>query len=267
MAASTSAPLTGYRVLVTRARAQAGPLRERLESLGATVVDLPAIEIAPVDPAPLDAAIRDIEAYDWIVFTSANGVRMFVDRLSALGLNARLPSRILVGAIGRVTAEQLRAHAIRVDFVPRQFVAESLVVELAMNGIAQKRVLLPQAEIARDIVANSLRLAGAEVDAVIAYRTTLPSADNLQEALERVAQVDIATFASPSSVRNTLALVGDMLFNTRAVCIGPVTAEATREAGLSVAAVADEHTMDGLVDAVIHLVRREVEGFPYGSRS
>lgn len=264
--ASTSQPLTGHRVLVTRARAQAGALTVRLEQLGATVIELPAIEIVPADPAVLDAAIRDLTRYDWIVFTSANGVSAFVDRLHALGLDTPTTFGIRVGAIGRATAQRLREHGICVDFLPERFVAESVVAALATLGVEGKRVLLPQAEIARDTVAAGLRQAGADVDVVVAYRTVLAGGYETRAVRRALADVDIATFASPSSVRNTLALAGDSLRGARVVCIGPVTADAARELGLTVAAVADEYSIEGLIEAVIRLVARVKQEVPDGAQ-
>lgn len=266
MATSTSLPLLGYRVLVTRAREQSATLTEQLKSLGATVVELPAIEITPADPEPLDSAIRNLANYDWIVFTSTNGVAAFMDRLDALELDSSTLFGVQVAAIGRATAERLQERGVRVDAVPERFIAESVVAELASLGIAGKRILLPQAEIARDTVAAGLRNAGAKVDVVIAYRTTLPDGHDVEHVRQLVAGIDIATFASPSSVRNALALAGGSLPATRVVCIGPVTADAAREAGLVVAAVASEYSIDGLAQAIVRLVLDEEE-VPDGNQS
>lgn len=266
MATSTSLPLTGYRMLVTRARVQAGTLTGQLERLGATVVELPAIEIAPADPVQLDAAIGEIAEYDWIVFTSANGVSAFDDRLRTLGLDATATSGVRIAAIGRATAGRLREAGYRVDLMPDQFIAESVVAVLATRGVAGQRILLPQAEIARDTVAAGLRSAGAIVDVVVAYQTVLPDGYDEREVRRVVAGVDIVTFASPSSVRNVLAMAGGELPDLPVVCIGPVTADAAREAGLAVAAVADTYTTEGLVDAIVRLVERAVKEVSDGGR-
>lgn len=260
MAARTSMQLTGYRVLVTRARAQAGALKERLASLGAIVVELPAIEIVPANQAVLDAAIQQLGRYDWLVFTSANGVAAFMDRFVALGLSPSALAGVQVGAIGRATSARLQEYGVDVEFMPERFIAESFVNELAAIGVAGKRILLPQAEIARDVVARGLREAGADVDVVVAYRTVLPDGHDTDDVRRLLEAVDIATFASPSAVRNAHTLTGGSLSGVRVVCIGPVTADAAREAGLDVAAVADEHTIDGLVEALVTLVEREVKG-------
>ena len=262
MAAQARPPLTGCRVLVTRARAQAGALVERLEQRGATVVELPAIEIVPADSGPIDAAIRDLPSYDWVVFTSSNGVDAFVDRLNVLGVEATSVNRARVAAIGRATASRLAESGVRVDVVPDRFIAESVVDALVDAGVDGRRVLLPQAEIARDVVATRLREAGAEVDVVVAYRTVVPEGVDVRQVQRALAEVDVVTFASPSSVRNTIALAGGSLPNGAVVCIGPVTADAAREAGVMVAAVAEEHSIKGLVESVVGLMTREQRGVP-----
>ena len=256
VATSTSLPLTGYRVLVTRARSQAGALTEQLTLRGATVVELPAIEIAPADPAPLDAAIEGLADYDWIVFTSANGVTAFVDRLHAHAKDAASVSGVRIAAVGNATARRVRESGLPVDLIPNRFIAESVVAELADHRIAGQRILLPQAEIARDTIAEGLRQAGATVDVVVAYRTVLPEGVDTDEVQRLIAGVDIVTFASPSAVRNVLAMAGGRLPNVHVVCIGPVTADAARGAGLEVAGVADTYTTEGLVDAIVRLVER-----------
>ena len=261
VATTTRLPLVGYTVLVTRARAQAGALTELLEHVGATVVELPSIEIVVANLEQMDAAIQDLTSVDWIVFTSANGVSAFADRLNALGMDRTTTSGAIVCAIGRATAAQLRERGIRVDFVPERAIAESVVAELAGLGIDGKRVLLPQAEIARDTVAAGLRQAGADVEVVVAYRTVMPDGYDDEQVRRLLDGVDFATFASPSSIRNAIALAGGSLPGMRVVCIGPVTAAAACEAGLTVAAVAGEHSIAGLVDAVVRLVERGEEGF------
>ncbi|HEX5164799.1 MAG TPA: uroporphyrinogen-III synthase [Thermomicrobiales bacterium] len=259
LATPAGRPLTGQRVLVTRARPQAADLTARLKALGASVVALPAIEIVPVDPAPLDAALRQISSYDWLVLTSSNGVAAVIQRLDALGLRPSVLNETQVAAIGKATAASLRRYYLSVDLVPDHFVGESVVAALVARGVAGRRILLPQAEIARETVAEGLRQAGAEVDAIVAYRTALPDADAVEDVRQMLAGVDIATFASPSAVRNTLTLAGGTLTGPRVVCIGPVTAEAACGAGLRVDAVADEYSIDGLIAAVVRLAANDLK--------
>ncbi|HYI16486.1 MAG TPA: uroporphyrinogen-III synthase [Thermomicrobiales bacterium] len=264
MAAITSSPLTGYRVLVTRARSQAGALTDRLQRLGATVVELPSIEIAPADPEPLDSAICNVTRYDWIVFTSVNGVDAFLNRLSVHTQDAVSMSRVRIAAIGTATAQRLLDAGFNVDLMPDQFIAESVVAALASRNIDGQRILLPQAEIARDTVAEGLRRAGAIVDVVVAYRTILPDDYDSDHVQRLIAGVDVITFASPSSVRNMLVMADGRLPGVPVVCIGPVTANAASDAGLPVAGVADIYTTEGLVDAVVQFVERVEKGVPVG---
>lgn len=259
MATAIDRPLTGLRVLVTRASKQANALTEQLERFGATVVELPAIEIVTADTGPIDDALRRLGTYDWLVFTSANGVTALLERLAAIGLDTTAAAGVQIAAIGKATATRLRDSGLQVDFVPQRFVAEAFVEEMTSLGVAGKRVLLPQAEIARDVVAVGLREAGALVETVVAYRTVMPDEFDSDHMHGLFSDIDIATFASPSSVRNTLAIAGGNLPSGRVVCIGPVTAAAAREAGLIVAATADEHTMAGLVEAVVRLVEVDQE--------
>jgi uroporphyrinogen-III synthase len=262
LATPASGPLTGLRVLVTRARSQAAGVTVRLEELGASVVELPAIEIVPAEPGALDDALRQIANYDWLVLTSSNGVQAVANRLDALGLNWAGISGTKVAAIGKATADSLDRCGIAVDLIPDRFVGESIVAALAATGIAGQRILLPQAEIARETVADGLRQAGAAVDAIVAYRTVLPKEHDAETVRQSLAGVDIATFTSPSAVRNVVTLAMGQLPRLRIVCIGPVTAQAARDAGLDVDAVADEYSIDGLIDEVVRLATnplREVQ--------
>lgn len=253
MSASAPAlPLAGLRVLVTRAREQAGDLVALLAAAGATPLVLPAIEIRPAPPGPLDEALRRMDAYDWVVLTSVNGVRAVFERLSALGLSAGIFAGISVAAIGRATAAALEERGVRVDFVPEEFVAEAVVAGLAARGVGGRRILLPRADIARDALPEGLRAAGATVDVVVAYLTRVPE-DAPVEPLDalRAGEVDIVTFGSPSAVRNVLALAGGRLPERVTIaCIGPITAAAATGLGLRVDIVAEEYSMPGLVEAI-----------------
>lgn len=260
-AADAPLPLAGKRVLVTRAKSQARDLSERLEALGAQVLELTAIEISPAPLGPVDDALQRLDAYDWVVFTSVNGVAAVVDRMKARGespdrLNARQ-----VGAIGRATAQRLLDAGVEVDFIPERFVAESVVEGMIARGVRGKRVLLPRADIARDTLPNGLRAAGAVVDVVVAYRTTKPATvqDDVLDALQS-GNLDIVTFASPSTVRNTLDLAGGTLPERLVIaCIGPITAAAARERGLRVDIEAAEYSIPGLVNAIVAGIESDAE--------
>jgi len=240
-------PLFGRRVVVTRAREQASELRVRLESLGAEVVEVPSIAIEPVD-----VALPDLGAYSWLVFTSANGVVAFFGALARAGLDARALGGVRVAAIGPGTAEALTRAGVRADLVPPRFVAESLVEAFPPAGLAA-RVLVARAETARDALPDGLTAKGYDVEVLPVYRTiaTEPSA----AVVEAARKADAVTFTSSSTVSNFCAVVGALPGGgPLVVSIGPVTSGTARDHGLRVDAEADPHTIDGLVDAVLHLL-------------
>lgn len=240
-------PLSGCRILVTRAKDQAPELTTKLAALGADVIEYPVIEIVPpADPAPLDNAIAQLEQYDWLIFTSVNGVRYFVDRLSASPRDWRA-LRAKLCAIGPGTRRALEALHLKVDLMPREYVAESLVEAFADHDLKGKRILLPRAAVARDVVPRELTARGALVDVVEAYRTVVP------ESAEWPAQKPHwITFTSSSTVKNFLALAGrEALSGVRIASIGPVTSDTARRHGLDVAIEAPEHTIDGLIAAIL----------------
>ncbi|MDP9486538.1 MAG: uroporphyrinogen-III C-methyltransferase [Actinomycetota bacterium] len=258
-------PLFGRRVVVTRARAQAGELSVELERLGAEVYEFPTIEIrAPEDLGPLDAAIGALDSFGWIVFTSVNGVEAFLGRLRHRGLDLRaVPRRARVAAIGPATARRIEEVGLRVDLVPEEYRAEALIEVLEAGSLAGERVLIPRAKVAREILPEKLREAGAEVVVAPAYET-VPSSEGREELARRLeaGEVDCVTFTASSTVENFVGAFGAegasrMLSETRVVCIGPITAETTRGHGLRVDAEAKEYTIPGLVEAVADLLAAE----------
>ncbi len=250
-------PLFGKRVLVTRSRDQAGALSALLREQGAAPLEVPVLEIAPPDSyEELDRALGQLESYDWVVFTSANGVRSFLQRLDLLGLDVRALGRSRLAAIGPATAEELRACRLKVDLVPSEYVAEEVAAALISQGVAGKRILLPRADLARELLVEELEKAGARVDNVVAYRTVAAKGD-LSRLRERLAEgeIDVVTFTSSSTVRYLLAGLGEgaraLLEKPTIACIGPITADTARDLGLRVDVVAAEHTIPGLVKAII----------------
>ncbi len=247
-------PLFGKRIVVTRAKGQAGSLSARLTALGADAIELPTIQIGPaLDYGPLDAAIADLASYDWLIFTSANGVRFFMDRLdrSASDLRA-LSARIC--AIGPATRAAVEALHLKVDLMGREYVAEGLIEAFAAYGLEGQRVLLPRAAVARDLVPEELRRRGALVDVVEAYRTIVPegAAARAREVLG--ARPDCVTFTSSSTVQNFVAVAGaDALADIPVVSIGPITTRTARGLGIEVTAEAKVFTVEGLVEAVLGL--------------
>lgn len=254
-------PLFGRRVVVTRARAQAGELSRELEALGAGVFEFPTIEIhPPEDFEPLDRAILELDGYDWLVFTSVNGVDSFVERLGHHGLDLRaVPRRAKVAAIGPATAERVRSLGLRVDVVPEEYRAEALVEEMPAEELAGKKVLIPRAKVAREVLPERLREAGAEVFVPPAYES-VPSETGKEEVAEglEAGEVSCITFTASSTVENFVRAFGaeravDLLSGTAVVCIGPITADTARGYGLRVDAEAREYTIGGLVEAVVEL--------------
>lgn len=245
--------LAGKKVVITRAASQAPELAARLRALGAEVVEFPTILIRPAeDYAPLDQAIGRLESYDWLIFTSVNGVRFFLERLDRSPKDLRA-LRARVCAIGPATRGALEALHLKVDLVPEEYVAESLVAAFAGEELEGKRILLPRAAAARDVVPAELRRKGAQVDVVEAYRTVIP-----EDAPARAAAVfradarpDWITFTSSSTVQNFVQAVGnDVLSGVRLASIGPVTSATARRLGLEVSVEARQYTIDGLIQAM-----------------
>ncbi|HEY1341157.1 MAG TPA: uroporphyrinogen-III C-methyltransferase [Bryobacteraceae bacterium] len=250
-------PLFGKRIVVTRAAGQADALSSRLRALGADAVELPTIEIRPAaDYAPLDRAIAELASYDWLIFTSANGVRFFLDRLDRSSTDLR-SLRARICAIGPATRAAVEALHLKIDLIGKEYVAESLLEAFAAHDLAGKRVLLPRAAVARDLVPAELTRRGAHIDVVEAYRTEPPA-----DAPERIRALfasphppDCITFTSSSTVRNFVAAAGTELSGVHIASIGPVTSATARELGLTVATEAHVFTVDGLVEAVLALFR------------
>jgi uroporphyrinogen III methyltransferase/synthase len=247
-------PLFGTRIAITRAPSQAPELRVRLESLGAEVVDLPVISIQPpADPAPLDAAIARLAEYDWIVFTSANGVRFFLDRLDRSPHDLR-SLRARVCAIGPATRRAVEDLHLKVDLMPAEYVAEALVAAFATEDLRGRRILLPRAAVARDVIPVELARLGAEVDVVEAYRNVPPAdgADRVRAVFSGVHRPAWITFTSSSTVNNFVEMAGRAaLEGVRAASIGPVTSATLRAHGIEPAAEAREFTIDGLIAAIL----------------
>ena len=250
-------PLLGRRIVVTRARAQASALAERIEALGAEAVEAPAIRIEPPDnPAPLAAAAHDAGTFDWIVFTSVNGVEAFFGALADTGRDARALAGVRVATIGPATTARLAAFGLRTDLEPPTFTGAAVAQALAQAAdLAGAAILLPRADIAPPGLARALAERGARVTEVTAYRT-VPDASGAQAAVDHLArrEVDWVTFTSSSTVRYFLDTVGaDALKSSgaRIASIGPTTSGTLREAGLEPTVEADPHTIPGLVDAIL----------------
>ena len=250
-------PLFGRAVVVTRAREQASELRQRLEGLGAEVIELPAIAIQPVD-----FEVPPLERYGWLVFTSANGVHAFVERgLVPAGLDARALAGVRIAAIGPGTAAALAGRGVRADLLPERFVAESLLEAFPAPGPGGERVLLARADRARDVLPAGLSDRGYEVDVLAVYRTVTATPDPVAVERVRRGEVDALTFTSSSTVTNLCDLLGSVPDPQPVVAsIGPVTSKAVEERGLRVDVEATEHTIDGLVDELLRALASASRG-------
>jgi uroporphyrinogen III methyltransferase/synthase len=250
-------PFFGKRVLVTRAAEQAGVLSHALAEAGAEPIELPAIEIVPrIDRKALRQALDRLDdaEYDWLVFSSANGVDVFFEEMHRQKKDARAIGRARVCAIGPATAIQLARHGVHADLLPERYLAEGVVEALAERDVAGKRVLWPRARGARRALAVGLERLGATVDEVPLYSAAVPKeVDTEAMSRLRAGEVDIVTFASSSAVRNLLKMLGGdraPLEKPVIACIGPVTAATARRAGLRVDVEAPEHTIEGLLAAL-----------------
>jgi len=248
-------PLFGKRVLVTRARAQASALSKLLIERGAEPIELPTIEIhdAP-ETNELDRAILELPEYDWIIFTSANGVIAFWRRIRALNLDSRWLHYVNLGAIGPATADALEYQGIHPDFIPKEYTSDGILVEFARKNINGQKILLPRADIAPKDLVEGLTALGALPYEVTAYTTRQPP-ELISQVREKIAErnVDVITFTSSSTVTNFLNSLGNnrnILNRATIACIGPLTASTAREAGLNVNIVAQEQTIPGLVEAI-----------------
>lgn len=254
-------PLAGRRVLVTRALQQAGKLSEGLRALGAEPVEVPVLEIvAPESYAPLDDALQNLERYDWLILTSTNTLHAVSARSTHLGVNPANTEGLKVAAIGSATAEAARHCGFQIAVVPANYIAESLVESLR-EQVAGRRVLLARAAIARDVIPDALRAAGAEVDVVDAYQNVLPEAapERLRQAVS--SGLDAATFTSSSSVTHLaeaarIAGIAWPFAGVPAVSIGPITSQTLRELGWQPAAEAEPSDIPGLIAAVVCVLGR-----------
>ncbi|HEX2924227.1 MAG TPA: uroporphyrinogen-III C-methyltransferase [Chloroflexota bacterium] len=249
--------LSGKRVLVTRTRHQASSLASLLRDQGADPVEVPVLKIVPPESFDeIDRCILRLGGYDWVAFTSGNGVGIFMSRVKALGLDARAFGKARLAAIGPATAEELARHGLRADLVPEEYVAERLAEAMLARGMAGRRVLLPRAGEAREVLSDILEECGAIVDRVVCYNTlpALEGADVLRRELAS-GRIDAVTLASSSTVEYLMEMLGAdaiaLLDRAVIACIGPITAATARKLGLRVDVEASEHTIPGLVKALV----------------
>ncbi|MBU1170310.1 MAG: uroporphyrinogen-III C-methyltransferase [Proteobacteria bacterium] len=251
-------PLFGKRMIITRARKQASDLVKQLSDLGAHCIEAPSIRVVDAsDPGPMDQAILHLKDYDWIVFTSVNGVHHFFERLFALGHDVRRLHTIKTACIGPATAQRLRDFGLNSDIIPESYQAESVVTAFQSEAMTGQRVLIPRAKEARPVLPIELRNMGAHVDEVTAYET-LEVTDKIDELIQQIRQgdIDVITFTSSSTAKNFAALLpkgetNDIMKHVTVACIGPITAETAQELGFHVGICAENFTIPGLTQAIL----------------
>lgn len=248
-------PLFGKGVVITRPESQAGEFVKLLQEEGADPILFPTIRIAPPETMDaLDRAVENLENYDWIIFTSANGVRALFRRIDEKGGDIRDLKGISIAAIGPATASILARLGIRVDLVPDEFISEGVLAALSAKDMKGKRVLLPRAEVARDVIPKGLANLGATVDVVTAYRTVNSGRKKEElKALIREGKVHVITFTSPSTVINFMDIMGDdykIPASIKIACIGPVTVTAAGKLGIRVDIVQETYTVAGMIEAI-----------------
>jgi uroporphyrinogen III methyltransferase/synthase len=254
---ATAKPLQGRRIIVTRARGQAAGFTKSLRLRGAEVIEVPAIRIEPpLDWTRVDDAIHHLETYDWIIFTSTNGVKFFMERVKFHGLDPCELNKIKLAAIGPATQAELESYDLRADVVPARYIAEEVFEALRRFGLLEGcRALLPRADIAREALPELLRNEGVEVDAVVVYRT-VPARDEIRRAVELVLRggIDVVTFTSGSTAGSFLSVIEDSTkLHGKFVpaSIGPITSQVLRDQGFAPGVEAKEYTSEGLLEAIV----------------
>lgn len=255
--------LAGKRILITRAREQSGEFATQLEKRGAEVIEFPTIEmVPPLRWGEVDRAIDQLKSYNWIIFTSANGVSFFWQRMKERGKRIRLPSSLRVCAIGPATAHPLKEKKVPVHYIPEKFVAESILEGFEKMFIKGKRILLARAKKARDILPKGLRKMGAEVDVVAVYRTVRPRGGSKKlKKLLAGGKIDVIAFTSSSTVNHFAELLKTedlkkLLKGVAIACIGPVTARTAKEWGLEVQVQPKQYTIPHLTRAIAEYYKR-----------
>ncbi|MGZ8422443.1 MAG: uroporphyrinogen-III C-methyltransferase [Nitrospira sp.] len=263
-------PLFGKRILVTRPKLQAPAFSDLITAAGGEAVECPTIEIVPPeDWGPLNRALERLSTYNWLIFTSVNGIAPFMTRLMESQRDVRALAGLTMCCIGPRTAEALSAYGLRADVIPEQFQAEGILEALDGRPVRGMNVLIPRALVAREILPEQLRTRGATVDVVPVYRTIRPAVatDRLREQL-RTRAIDIISFTSSSTVRNFVELFASreemlqLVGESTVACIGPITAATAREVGLTVHVMASQNTIPALADAIVESVANSAKARP-----
>jgi uroporphyrinogen III methyltransferase/synthase len=253
-------PMFGKRIIVTRAREQASDFLKRLVTLGAACIEFPTIEIVPPESWDgLDRAIQNIESYNWLLFTSPNGVKYFLKRLEALQKDVRDLKGLRIGAIGPKTAERWHELGIRLDLMPDEYRAEAIVEDFKGWKMRRARILLPRATQAREVLPDELKKLGAHVDVVSAYQTVKPEHDTekVGKMLEE-GTINMVTFTSSSTVHNFVDMfsadsekLAEWMKAVAVACIGPITAQTAQKKGFKVDLIPPKYTVDALAESIL----------------
>ncbi len=253
-------PLFGKRILVTRAREQASELAARIREFGGDIIEFPTIEIVPIDRwEELDVAIKNINKYEWIIFTSINGVRIFLERLRALSYDIRELKGVKICTIGIKTGAFLENLMIKVDMIPSEYKTESIIEEFKKEDIKGKRILIPRAKEGRELLPEKLKELGAIVDEIPVYRIVKPEGEKekIKELFKRK-EIDVITFTSSSTVKNFVSMFNDkeeileLIDGVKIASIGPVTAETLKSSGIKTDIMPEKYTIPDLVEAIIN---------------
>ena len=250
-------PLSGKTVAITRSRDQAGDLARLFMDQGASIIEFPTIQVIPPKSwADLDKALENISNFHWIIFSSTNAVKFFMQRVRELGKGLSTFEGIKICAVGPKTAEALESFGLKVGLVPAEFKAEGVLTALGNKEVKGRRFLIPRAKEAREIIPEGLKKLGAEVTVATVYENVKPTADAARIInLFELKKIDIITFTSSSTVRNFVEILGQKGYKTliqgaAIACIGPTTGETAQEYGMPVDIMPKEHTIPALIDAI-----------------
>jgi len=259
-----SKPLFGKRVIVTRSRDQASVFAEKLIDLGATTVEFPTIDVVPPSSwDELDNAIGILETFDWLILTSANAVRFFMERLRSVGKDIRMLKGVNICVVGPKTAESLERYGLKADLIPAEFKAEGVLAALGGVRVKGQKFLIPRAKVAREVIPDRLREMGDDVTVATAYENVRPALDaDRMKKLFRENKITTVTFTSSSTVHNFIEILGQKEYKTflegvDVACIGPVTAKTAEEYGMKVAIMPKEYTIPAFVDAIVEHYRNK----------
>jgi len=258
-------PLFGKNIIITRASEQSSGLRDKLYSYGANIIELPTIKTVPIKSwKKVDNSIKNISKYDYVIFTSVNGVKYFFERINKNKLDSRIFKNITIITIGEKTSGELRKHGLISDLTPKKYTAEGILASLKSHNLKNKKVLIPRAKVARDILPETLSKLNAKVTVVDCYETVLPTTNSVfkKEIIYKLksCEIDLITFTSSSTFTNLKKMLGKdviHLNNTLISSIGPITSKTIEDHGYKTDIQAKKHTVEGLIDAIINYFKTD----------